>query len=104
MAFICVVYASIKKILLKNINLSLKYYIVLSSLLLLLYYGELTAKICAIWAFLYVFFNCVDSLLAYHNGAIIATLSKNDVPFDVGDVVTVLHCLENKIPQILYMF
>lgn len=32
------------------------------------------------------FFNCVDSLLlAYHNGAIIATLSKNDVPFDVGD-------------------
>lgn len=48
MAFICVVYASIKKILLKNINLSLKYYIVLSSLLLLLYYGELTAKICAI--------------------------------------------------------
>lgn len=32
-----------------------------------------------------VFFNCVDSLLTYHNGAIIATLSKNDVPFDVGD-------------------
>lgn len=31
------------------------------------------------------FFNCVDSLLAYHNGAIIATLSKNDVLFDVGD-------------------
>lgn len=31
------------------------------------------------------FFNCVDSLLAYHNGAIITTLSKNDVPFDVGD-------------------
>lgn len=51
-----------------------------------------------------MFFNCVDSLLAYHNGAIIATLSKNDVPFDVGDVVAVLHCLENKIPQILYMF
>lgn len=32
-----------------------------------------------------VFFNCVDSLLAFHNGAIIAILSKNDVPFDVGD-------------------
>lgn len=32
------------------------------------------------------FFNCVDSLLAYHDGAMIATLSKiNDVPFDVGD-------------------
>lgn len=44
------------KMLLKNINLSLRYYIVLSSLLLLLYYGELTQKICAIWAFLYVFF------------------------------------------------
>lgn len=43
-----------------------------------------------------MFFNCVDSLLAYHNGAIIATLSKNDVPFDVGDVVTVLHCLEKQ--------
>lgn len=73
--------------LLKNINLSLRYYIVLSSLLLLSYYGELTEKICAIWAFLYVFFffNCVDSLSAYHNGAIIATLSKNDVFFDVGD-------------------
>lgn len=36
-------------------------------------------------SFLSFFFNCVDSLLAYHNGAIIATLSKNDVPFDVGD-------------------
>lgn len=33
----------------------------------------------------FFFFNCVDNLLAYHNGAIIATLSKNDVPFDVGD-------------------
>lgn len=92
MAFICVLYASIKKTLLKNINLSLRYYIVLLSLLLLLYYCELKEKICAIRAFLYVsFLNCVD-----HIGAIIATLSKNDVPFDVGDVVTVLHCLEDK--------
>ena len=43
------------KTLLKNINLSLRYYIVLSSLLLLLYYSELKEKICAIGAFLYMF-------------------------------------------------
>lgn len=48
--------------------------------------------------------NCVGSLLADHYGAIIAILSKNDVPFDVGDVVTVLHCLENTTLLILYMF
>ena len=40
-----------------------------------------------------VFFNCVDSLLAYHNGAIIATLSKNDVPFDVGDICSYSNAL-----------
>lgn len=74
--------------LLKNINLSLRYYIVLSSLLLLLYYGELTEKknMChlsfPLCGFCFcLFFNCVDSLSAYHDGAIIATLSKNDVPF-----------------------
>lgn len=33
-------------------------------------------KICAIRALLCVFFNCVDSLPAYHNGAIIAIQSK----------------------------
>lgn len=32
-----------------------------------------------------MFFYCVDSLLAYHNGAIIATLSKNNVAFNVVD-------------------
>lgn len=48
---------ALKKMLLKNINLSLRYYIVLSSLLLLLYYGELKdEKIRAILAFLFVFF------------------------------------------------
>lgn len=94
---------ALKKMLLKNINLSLRYYIVLSSLLLLLYYGELKdEKIRAILAFLSVFFfYCVVSQLAAHNGAIIANLSKkiknNNVPFVVGDVVTVLHCLERKM-------
>lgn len=35
--------------------------------------------------FFVFFLNCVDSLLAYHNGAIIATLSKNNVAFNVVD-------------------
>lgn len=36
-------------------------------------------------SFMCFFFYCVDSLLAYHNGAIIATLSKNNVAFNVVD-------------------
>lgn len=47
------------------------------------------------WLFLFVFFNCVDSLSAYH-GAIIATLSKNDVPFDVGDKCSYSNALFRK--------
>lgn len=68
--------------LLKNINLSLRYEIVLLSS-----WWNDKEKIYAIWAFIYVllFKNHVDSPMAYHYGAIIETLSKNYVPFDVGD-------------------
>lgn len=31
-------------------------------------------------------------------------IQNNNVPFDVGDVVTVLHCLESKMLLVLYMF
>lgn len=45
---------------------------------------HLSFPLCVFVFLFFVFLNCVDSLSAYH-GAIIATLSKNDVPFDVGD-------------------
>lgn len=93
--------------LLQNINLSLRYYILLS-LLLLLYMVSREKYVPFELSFVFVlgfFFNCVDSLLAYHDGAIIAILSKNDVPFDVGDKCSYsIELFREQNRQILYMF